>query len=111
MTKANYGSVEFQGKTLVLTQEAYAANYGTDGEVRYYAVATDDKGNEYEIVWENTELWNLATELATLESRQELMDSKDAQRLAELSKQVNSSYCEDEANACDWESPIEANEI
>ena len=110
--------VKFQGKTYTLTQEAEATNYGTYGEVRYCAVATDDKGNQYEVIWETKELWDLAVELAKLEAQKESMEqhneqlnSEEAQRLAELSEQVNSSYCEDESNACDWDNPIEVKEI
>ena len=88
MIKKDYGTVEFEGKTYTLTQDAYAENYGTDGAVRYYAAAVDADGNEYLVTWETTEQWD------------------EAQEEYKETSEVN-GYIEDESNACDWDSPIE----
>jgi hypothetical protein len=52
-TAANpLGDVTYTGITVHLTQQAYSNNYGTDGDVRYYAKGVDDEGNEYMVTWE-----------------------------------------------------------
>lgn len=42
------------GLTVTLTDDATMDNYGTDGEVRYYASAVDAAGNEYRVAWDTT---------------------------------------------------------
>jgi len=109
-------NVKFEDLTLL--QDAYINNYGTNGGVRYCAVAKDDDGNEYEVIWDTTPAWDMACELAKLEAWKEQCEDhnddfseEDAERLAELSEKVNSSLCDDESNACDWDNPTEINEI
>jgi hypothetical protein len=85
-------TVNFKGKVFTLTQDAYADNYGTDGEVRYYASAVDSDGNVYRAIWETTEEWN------------------EAEAAYKATGEVN-GYIEDESNACDWENPIDVMEI
>lgn len=112
-----FGTVNFEGKELKLTQDAYVDNYGTDGEVRYYANAVDTEGNEYQVIWETTkefdqseELFNLIEELEVLKSHKSF-DDGEIMRMEELEKEIEkmenegigSSYCEDESNACDWD--------
>lgn len=87
----NYGTVEFEGKTYTLTQDAYANNYGTDGAVRYYAAAVGADGNRYMVEWETSEEWDAAQD--------------DYKATGEVS-----GYIEDEQNACDWDNPISVTE-
>ena len=55
-TAANpLGDVTYNGITVHLTEQAYAHNYGTSGEVRYYTSGVDDEGNKYKITWETYE--------------------------------------------------------
>lgn len=70
-------TVEFEGKTYTLTQEAYVGTYAT----KYHAAAVDDEGNKYTITWETTEEWDNA-------------------------RKIDLSYCEDESDACDWDNPV-----
>ena len=88
----NYGTVTFEGKVYTLTEQAEAANYGTDGEVRYYANAVDADGERYKVAWETTEAWNEATE--------------DYKTTGEVNGLI-----EDESNACDWDNPVDVREI
>lgn len=89
----DFGTVNYQGKILTLTQQAYADNYGTNGGVRYYAHAVDADGNEYIVAWDTTGEWDTQREIYKRDG-----DSTDegARALA---------YVEDESNACDWDSP------
>lgn len=82
---AKFGAVEHNGLTLALTQQAYVSNYGTDGGVRYYAAAVDAEGNEYRVEWDTTPAWDEADEAA--------QNGDD------------NGYCDDESNACDWDTP------
>lgn len=100
----DYGTVDYNGKTYTLTQEAYVDNYGTKGAVRYYAHAIDEAGNEYIIAWDTTEAWDLATERAKLDA-ESYLDEADAERLAELLDLVLPDVS-DESNACDWGNPV-----
>jgi|HubBroStandDraft_4_1064222.scaffolds.fasta_scaffold11096_4 hypothetical protein len=43
----NYGTVEYKGKTLTLTQQPYICDL--IGSNHYVAMAEDEEGNEYEI--------------------------------------------------------------
>lgn len=53
----NFGSVEFEGRQLALTQSAYLAvdpvTYQNPraGEPCYLAAATDQEGNAYRVTW------------------------------------------------------------
>jgi hypothetical protein len=53
MTTQDYGTVEYNGKTLTITQQPYIDTYFADGDQRamYFATAEDGE-NEYEIRWE-----------------------------------------------------------
>jgi hypothetical protein len=77
---AKFGTVEFSGKTYTLTNQAQADNHGTEGLVRYYAKAVDADGTEHLVAWDTTQAWDEA--------------DKD------------SGLCDDESNACDWDSPV-----
>lgn len=88
----NFGSVEFEGKTYKLTENAYSDNYGTDGGIRYYASATDGKGNEYKVAWDTTAEWDQANE--------------QYKQTGEYSPLLD-----DESNACDWDTPAEVIEL
>jgi len=112
----DYGTVDYEGKTLTLTQMAYADNYGTNGEVRYYAHAEDEEGNTFKVVWETTLEWDEAGELFNLELKQEQQpesfDDEDQERMDELeAKGVQSYLIQDESDACDWENPVEITEV
>ena len=53
MTNAKFGTVNHNGKTLTLTQQAYLHGDGSDTGERYYrASAIDSDGNEYKVRWE-----------------------------------------------------------
>ena len=118
--KNNYGTVNFEGKELEITQQAYVDNYGTDGEVRYYASAVDTDKNIYNVTWETKEEFNESGKLFSLEEELKELNSHKSfddgmiNRIAELeeiiekmeSEGIGSNYCEDESNACDWDNPI-----
>jgi hypothetical protein len=87
----DYGTVNFNGKTLTLTQGAYCDNYGTQGNVRYYASAVDADGNKYIVAWDTTEQWQQW-------QKEYANHDNDYDYIAGL---------EDESNACDWDNPIE----
>lgn len=76
-----YGAVSYEGKTLALTQQAYASNYGTFGGVVYKAHAIDEEGNVYTVTWQTTEEWDNA--------------------------EPDSAIFNDESNACDWDNPYD----
>ena len=78
------GTVEFEGQTLYLTQQAYIDNKGTDGDCVYRATAIDEKGNDYTVTWDAYE---------TDEENECYIDSEGDSM---------GSY-DDESNACDWE--------
>lgn len=111
-----YGAVEFEGKKYILTDQAYPDNYGTNGEVRYRANAIGEAGSEFYVVWQTTQQWDDACELANLESREtgdnarwNPLSEEERERLEDLQKIVHTD-CEDESNACDWDSPIAVQE-
>ena len=106
----DFGTVKYEGKTYTLTCDAWCSNYGTSGNVAYYAYAKDSDGKEYRVMWLTTELYDLSCELQQLELRindnfrsvEELNEIQ--KRIEELESQgIKSCYCEDESNACDWE--------
>jgi len=47
-----YGTVFLGHYKYWLLDNARMDNYGTDGDVRYYAKAVDRHGNEYRVAWE-----------------------------------------------------------
>lgn len=49
-------TVIFDGKTLTLTQDAFAENY--KDRICYFAMAEDDDGNEWRVRWETTAAWD-----------------------------------------------------
>jgi predicted DNA-binding protein len=113
-----FGSIDYNGKKYFLTQTAYCDNYGTDGDVRYYAHAIDDDGTEYKVTWETSEQYDLACELLSLENKLQENDRSDEEikrikaNIAELeSDDIRSCYADDESNACDWDAPISVEEI
>jgi len=55
-----YGTVEHDGATLVLTQDAYAD--GTYDDPYYSAHAVDADGNMYKVRWETTLEWDAQQE-------------------------------------------------
>lgn len=98
--KKNYGLVEFEGKTYELTQEAYADNYGTNGEICYKAFAKlqgDAEDNTYLVIWETTDTWNEYTELHNEYLKENDYTDNNSDWIA---------YLEDGSNACDWDNPI-----
>ena len=52
--KVDYGTVNFEGKELTVTQAAYVNNDGTE----YHATAVDTEGKKYIVTWKTTEGWN-----------------------------------------------------
>ena len=53
MTNAKYGTIDHNGKTLTLTQQAYLDGDGSnDCEGYYSASAVDADGNDYKVRWE-----------------------------------------------------------
>lgn len=99
-----FGTVEHDGSTLYMLDQAEASNYGTDGLVRYYAPAIDANGTEYRVGWDTTDEWDLANELARLMSERNPDDDQIA-RIEELSGMVL-PYVGDESNACDWDNHV-----
>ncbi len=99
-----FGTVEYGGREYELTGQALADNYGTEGEVRYYANAIGPGGNSYRVAWETTERWNLSQERETLRADSFLSDD-EKERLAELEMLVLPDVS-DESNACEWDSPV-----
>lgn len=55
MTGNTFGTVEFEGKGYILTQEAYIT--GTHESPRYEAHAIDNEANEYMVTWLPVENW------------------------------------------------------
>lgn len=110
--KANekeYGTVEFGGKTYILTQQAYCNNYGTDGGVRYYAhaVAADDADDAtYKVVWDTTEEWDNHQSGGEEHPREYDDDNNEI-----YPNGMSCNFCEDESNACDWDKPVNVYEV
>ena len=115
--------VEYDGKTYLLTQQAYCDNYGTDGAVRYYAHAIDSEGNNYKVAWDTTETYDLMGELYRLDLKQqqqpEDFNDEDQERMNEICEELDFdiaksspvAYIEDESNACDWDNPVDVKEV
>lgn len=99
---AKFGTVDHNGTTLALTQQAYSDNYGTDGGVRYYAAAVDADCNEYCVEWDTTAAWNDAVE-SMHEAEQAVSQAGGIGKPDYDSADV--SMVEDESNACAWATP------
>lgn len=50
-SKTQYGTVDYNGETLILDRNAEATNAATGG-VEYVAKALDSEGNAYQINWD-----------------------------------------------------------
>lgn len=99
----DFGTVDFEGKTYTLTQEAYVDNYGTRGGVRYYAYAADAEGNEYLVAWDTTPEWDAA------QAEADAISQEYAPASAPLG--LYPSLLDDESDACDWTRPVEVTAI
>jgi hypothetical protein len=77
-----YGTIIYNGKKLILLQDAYPieVNNGPESVLGYTATAEDEEGNEYTVTWTAYDHWNL-------KEGDEGYDEFDF---------------EDESNACDW---------
>jgi hypothetical protein len=106
----NNGTVEHEGETLYLIQQAYVENHGSG--VAYFANAVDKTGKAYSVQWDTTPDWDLAQELAKIEARQEYeeLDVEDQARLSEL-KAMDLPDPYDEGEACDWDNPVSIKEL
>ncbi len=87
----NHGTVNYEGKELNLTEEAYATNYRD--YVRYEAHAADANGNTYLVQWDTTSEWDNDIEAAQADTS------------------VFPVKLDDESNACDWANPVEITEL
>lgn len=84
--EAKFGTVEHEGKTLTLTQQAYCDNVGAGDQVAYFARAVDAEGNVYKVKWDTTFDW-------------------DEAEAAFKADPLNAPPNEDESLACDWDNP------
>lgn len=103
-------TILFKGKKYTLISDAQAENYGTTGEVRYYARAIDDEGDEYLVCWQTTVEWENANRFALLSSRLEELTEKEHNEYCEL-YEIPLCSIDDESNACKWEYPISATPV
>ena len=51
----DYGSVEYEGKTLTITQLPYVDGIN-DEEAFYTATAEDEEGNDYQVTWPDVDV-------------------------------------------------------
>jgi hypothetical protein len=93
-TTNNFGDVTVDGTLIHLTQQAFIENYGTDGDVRYYAHGVDEAGVQYRVAWELTPERKEQEERHRADGHVGLCDCND-----------------DESIACDWDAPVEAREV
>ena len=120
----DYGTTQYEGETYIITCEAWVDNYGSNGDVAYYAYATKDN-KKYRVMWYTTEKWdkctelyNLEQELANLKSNKSIWQS-DINRIDEIKHEISelesegyaTTYVEDESNACDWDNANTVEEI
>jgi len=103
----NYGTVDFEGKTLTIIEEAHPDNY--KDYIRYYAYAVDSDGTKYVVEWDTTKEWDLAQELYTLQNN-DYRTEEENERLEELQEMVLVDV-EDGSNACDWDNPMKITEV
>lgn len=119
----NYGDVKFKGEVYEVTCEAWVDNIGTDGDVAYYAHAEKD-GKEYKVMWHTTKEYDKSCMLLGLEQELENVkkqgwDDGTEERIKEIEEQikeledegVDSFYCEDGSNACNWDEADDVWEI
>jgi hypothetical protein len=95
MRHIDYGTIKFDGITITFTQWAYADNYGTDGDIRYYAHGVDANGNKYKVAWD-------LTPERIEQERIHREESHDA---------INCDCNDDESIACDWDNPVSVEEV
>jgi hypothetical protein len=87
---SDWGHIMDGHTIIVLTQQPYANNYGTDGGIRYYASGEDTAGNHYLVAWDTCREWD------------EAGDTYKASGYDDMP-----SILDDESNACAWETPAE----
>ena len=115
----NYGKVNYRGVVYDVKCEPWISNKGTNGDVAYYAYAERERdGKKYRIMWYTTKEFDLSNEMLGLEERlnSRYTDESEKQeiqeRLEELEEQgIDSFYCEDGSNACDWDNADAVEEI
>jgi len=98
-------------------EDAYSDNYGCDGEVRYYATATDAQDKKYNVTWVTTDAWDNSEKIFKLEQKINELKENDPDNentknwIEELHKeileleQLPTCNVEDESNSCDWNNP------
>jgi hypothetical protein len=100
-----YGMYFFHGIKFAGTQAPYAIQ----GD-QYESDAIDEFGNHYTIFWDTTEMYRKSEEandyVRRIEEEQEKREY-DYLNPEEDNPYDLASYCEDEANACDWDDPVE----
>ena len=89
--------------TVALTEQPQASNVGTEGDVEYRASAMDKQGNEYMVTWETIVRSFEAVDKDDEDDEDE--DECDGLLSDRCEDCTNQYLCEDEANACDWDSP------
>ena len=100
-----YGQVTKDNLTVALTEHAQASNVGTEGGVEYRASAIDKEGNEYMITWDTIVRGYEPYDNEEDEEDEEDEDECDGLLSDRCEDCTNKYLCEDEANACDWDSP------
>ena len=107
-----FGTVDYKDIILYLTQRAETTNYGTDGGIKYCAVAVDKQGNSYKVTWNTTKVWDNVVALSKLhsahdeaESHDDEISGEDLERFKELIAMNNLPDLNDESNACNWDCP------
>lgn len=99
--KEQNGSVVLGGVEYAITRAAQMDNYGTDGEVRYYAPAIDQAGGKYIVEWETTVEWDASSAILGAEMRGESSDGI-AQGYG-LPADFVPYGLDDESLACEWD--------
>lgn len=114
-------TINFEGKTYKLCNDAVMDNYGTTG-VAWYASAEDDFGNLYRVVYLPTSAYSAACKIAPLEEmignpelRQRSLEARNDSELAEAIADIMAEFGldddeqlpdpADESMACDWDAP------
>jgi hypothetical protein len=108
----NHGTARIHGVTFTLTEQPYYDNYGTKGEIRFYALALSPEGKPVKLTWETTGNYDASCELYNLveySKCEEDCDCEDCQRIEYLKSLdgVNMNDAESLENACEWEYPID----
>ena len=121
----DYGTTTHKGKIYTITCEAWIDNKGTEGDVVYYAYATNNN-KKYKVMWYTTAQWDKCSEVYNLEQKlEELLNDRhyivegQQERIEELQKEIaelesqgyNSFFVEDASGACDWENANEVWEV